>query len=1309
MPGSISDSTLNKFTTFGDLLRFLRRRIGLTQIDLAIAVGYSESQISRLEQNKRIPDPPMVEARFSSALYLQDEPHAVARLLELASTVKREDAPVSGMCPYKGLDYFDETDADLFFGREALTEKLTTQVLTLVFGNNHTEVRFFAIVGASGSGKSSLARAGLLPALLWNKASANWTVRVLTPTAHPIENLAVTLLQDNASFANSSILMDDLRAEPHALGYYIRHGVLADNTPYCLLVIDQFEELFTLCRFEEEREIFITNLLTAAEEVDGQVIVVITLRADFYSHCAKYKELRQVLSTHQEYIGSMSLEEMRRAIELPAQHGHWEFEPGLVDLILRDVGEDPGALPLLSHALLETWERRHARTMTLGGYISTGGVRGAIAETAEAVFRGQFSPDQQVIARRIFLRLTELGDESTVGDTRRRVSYSELILRSEEAEAIRYVLKTLADARLVTTSEDTVQVSHEALIREWPTLRGWLEENRDGLRLHRQLTEAAQEWDAADRQPDLLFRGARLAQAREWSTSHADDLNTLEKDFLDASITLNEKEIAEREAQRQRELEAAQKLADTERQRAEESSKSAHRLRRLLILLGGVGGLAVLLAVFAILAWQRSAAQAAINQSTSLANSALQANQAGQSDLSLALAMAAVNVSPSRLESLNVLRRIALGPGTHQIITTYSHEIRALALSPDGKTAFTGSCASIDQQQSCTAGELALWDLSSGKELLRWAAHLSWVTAVTFSADGQYLVSGGEDGLLQWDINGKFVRQLVGHQGKITGLAEVPGINRLLSGGDDGYLILYDLSTGNVLQRFQAAGSPVTALAVSSDGRFAVSAQQDGSIRVLNIGRPLPIYNDPGIGADIRAIAMSPDGRWFLYTDSTINTDLSLRKVDAQDGSLLGKLQLDCIPSQIELSPDGSNVFITCTTAIIQVDVPSWSIYQRYSGNGEVFNAFSISTDGHYGLSGAQDGTLRVWDLAGQLEYQIDTIYADTLNALAISSDGNYLVFNDYYNYGLEGPAIWDILQKKVVTTFNGGGLEFNVGGVAISPDGQSIAAIGINPSNGMPQALQWNIESGGKAYVLHQFIGKPTSIVYSPDSRYLLIGTQVPGESRGELFLFDAKTSKEARRFDTIEDVSSIAFSADGTHAISGSSFLGRVILWDVATGKELRRYAYADKGPISAVAYGPGEDTVLGSGLGEIYAWDTNTGQLIQQYAGLSTYPMSIAISPNGKYILSGSSNGELVLWDYSTAEELHRLYTHLSISSVLFTPDSKAAYAAAPGGKLIRLTIDEKSLPELLEWIKANRYVPELTCAEKLKYQLVASCTQ
>ena len=233
--------------------------------------------------------------------------------------------------------------------------------------------------------------------------------------------MALTL--ENPSVTQTAILIDDLAKDPRSLQLFARRKVGGKNDTHLLLVVDQFEEVFSLCRSDEERASFVGSLLTAASEADGVATVIIAMRADFYAHCANYIQLREALGTNQEFIGAMGDYELRRAIEAPAQRGRWEFEEGLVDLLLHDVGHEPGALPLLSHALMETWQRRRGRTMTLSGYTSSGGVRGAIAETAEAVFTDRFTHEQHAIARRIFLRLTELGDETSTGDTRRRCQF----------------------------------------------------------------------------------------------------------------------------------------------------------------------------------------------------------------------------------------------------------------------------------------------------------------------------------------------------------------------------------------------------------------------------------------------------------------------------------------------------------------------------------------------------------------------------------------------------------------------------------------------------------------------------------------------------------------------------------------------------------------------------------------------------------------------------------------------------------------------------------------------------------------------
>ncbi|MBI5082312.1 MAG: hypothetical protein HZB17_13585 [Chloroflexi bacterium] len=394
-----------------------------------------------------------------------------------AAPTAEDEAPAPGESPFKGLQYFDEADAELFFGREMLTAKLVGQL------HKH---RFLAVVGGSGSGKSSLVRAGLIPALkrgetladgtLPPDGSINWLIYIITPSAHPLEELATALIPPSEPVKVITTFMDDLANDPRNLHFAVRRALGRVSAGKFVLIVDQFEELFTLCRSEVESKTFVDSLLYAtAPDTDGTTIVVITLRADFCTHCAQFANLREALAKQQEYIGPLSATELRRAIEEPAKRGGWTFAPSLVSSLLRDVSNEPGALPLLSHALLETWKRRRGRTITHNGYAESGGVRGAIAKTAEAVFNQRLTPEQQIIARNIFLRLTELGKGTH--DTCRRATLAELIPRPEDTLIVESILKILADARLITTSERTVEVAHEALIREWPKLREWLGQN----------------------------------------------------------------------------------------------------------------------------------------------------------------------------------------------------------------------------------------------------------------------------------------------------------------------------------------------------------------------------------------------------------------------------------------------------------------------------------------------------------------------------------------------------------------------------------------------------------------------------------------------------------------------------------------------------------------------------------------------------------------------------------------------------------------------------------------------------------------
>jgi hypothetical protein len=510
--------------------------------------------------------------------------------------------------PYRDLEVFDEAHATFFFGREAMTQHLVETLRT---------TRFLAVLGPSGSGKSSLVRAGLLPELRAGALllSQHWRFILFKPGAHPLQELAFHLAggePDGDVLASARRSLDHLRADERALHLQVRLSLAGQSSEACFcILVDQFEELFTLCHDQVERVRFIDNLRYVATIAEGRTVIIVTMRLDFMPSAAEYTDLAEILSGHQFLVSPMDDRDLRRAIEEPARLVGARFEEGLIDTIVEDVGHEPGMLPLLQRALLQLWERQSDnQVMTLQAYRQSGGVQGALAQRADAIFAG-FTPERRAMTRRLMLRLTQPGEGTE--DTRRRATLNELITCPDESEAVESVVRTLADARLLTTGEGeagerVVDVAHEALIRGWPTLPQWIDEDRAGLRVQRRLTEAAQEWQRLHRDDGMLYRGARLAEAREWREKHEGHLNAMEREFLDASVALQmREEDAEKERQR-RELAQAQALVREQSQRADDQAKAARRLRRRAILLAFIALLAVVAAGLALKA--RLAAQA---------------------------------------------------------------------------------------------------------------------------------------------------------------------------------------------------------------------------------------------------------------------------------------------------------------------------------------------------------------------------------------------------------------------------------------------------------------------------------------------------------------------------------------------------------------------------------------------------------------------------------------------------------------------------------------------------------------------------
>ncbi len=1228
-------------------------------------------------------------SRETTALYesIRDE-----TLEPMAAHGAEAEAPAPGAPPFKGLHYFDEADADLFFGRELLTAQLVNSVREFL-PREARGARFLTVIGASGSGKSSIVRAGLVPAL--KRGKWRGPVHIITPTVHPLEALAASLTRESESVTATATLIDDLARDTRSLHLYGLR-LSGNSTSRLLLVVDQFEELFSLCRSEAERKAFVDNLITAAGVDDGGTIVVIALRADFYAHCAPYENLRAAMCQRQAYIGAMNADELRNAIEGPARQSGWTFEPGLADLFMRDAGDEPGALPLLSHALLETWRRRRGRTLTFGGYAESGGVRGAIAQTAEMTFN-QLPHEQQAIARSIFLRLTELGEGTQ--DTRRRAAVTELIPRPEDGPAVQAVLKKLADARLITTGgqpagvEGTAEVAHEALIREWTMLREWLNENREGLRLHRHLTQAAHEWDRLRRDEGALYRGSRLAQALEWADIHSSDLNTLERAFLDSSRAWAEHEAGEREAQRQRELDAARKLAEAEKRRAEEQAQSTKRLRRRAVLL------TIALAVAAVLALAATVFGRQANENTRLATSRELAaaainNLEVDPERSILLALQALSKADT-LEARNSLHQAL--PELHILQTIQAHDsaVTGVTYSPDGtriatssadKTAKVWEAAtgkllfalktdvdvwdvafSPDGKRLATSGytDVTLWDATTGQKLYALAGKSPGtatgfdigVGRIRFSPDGTRLAVANQDGVPKvWELSTRRqVFALTGHKQTCKAIAYSPDGKLLATGSDDGIVKIWDAVTGKGLFTLSGHTGMVRGVAFSPDGQRLASVDENAKLEVWEVasGKELLKLDNPSAGG-LRTVVFMPDSKSLI----AVGYDGTAKMWDASSGRLLRTLAGHASTvTDIALSPDGKRLATVSADLTMRIwDTGPGRESLTLLGHTAGVNGVSYSPDGKQLVTAAEDGTVKVWDPAtGQLLHTLSSAQPHAWASLAYSPDGKRLATGS--NDGIT--SVWDVATGKEVISLTGHANMIR--GVAFSPDGKRLATGSLDGTGKV-----WDLNSGQALVTFRGHIHPK--------------GT--------------AQTNS----------VWSVAFSPDGKRVATGG-FDG-VRVWDAASGQELLNLPGEGNALIfTGVAFSPdGKLLAVGQFNGLIVLWDTATGKLLRTLSGHSAAIVYVAFNSEGTRLASASFDKLAKVWDVQTGQEFASLYGNAAnVLSVSFTPDGTHLASAGTDGTARIYTLQMDDLVKLAR----ARVTRALTPEECRKYLHVEQC--
>ncbi|HEY9747845.1 MAG TPA: CHAT domain-containing protein, partial [Allocoleopsis sp.] len=1117
-------------------------------------------------------------------------------------------------CPYRGLAAFQEPDAPFFFGRETFTNKLLHLAPTQPL---------IAVVGPSGSGKSSVVAAGLIPRL---RAAGDWLICSLRPSQRPFLRLAeqlVALLEPDRGETEQLLAANQLAAAlqqgtvtlPDVMEQILYKYPAAKRS---LLLVDQFEELYTLCQLDAERQQFLDQILALLPS-GVACTLVLTLRADFLESALAYRPFADALSRFApELIGPMNAADLETAIAQPAALMQVKIADGLTIRILESISQAPGNLPLLEFALTLLWERQQRGELTHAAYDAIGGVNQALAVYAEQVYAKLAAIEQKQV-QRLLTQLVRPGEGGA--DIRR------LATRSEIGETNWPLVRRLADARLVVTNRsadgvETAEVVHEALIREWQRLRQWMEEVRTFRLWQERLRSLIRQWQVSDRDDGALLRGAPLLEAQFWLQEQSADLSPEEQDFIQRSLASQQQEQSERHRSRRRVILGLSlglfgavvlgAIAAWQWERAEIQTRNAQLSARSFsseALLASDKAFDALLE--AIRAGHQLQHQSGVTPTTRMrvASSLLQALYTVQERQRLEQhrdSVTSVSFSPNGqiLASASTDRTILLWrlDGTLQkTISGHGDRVTAVQFSPDGKliasssadqtvrlwqadgtplqvlpghtAAVTSVSFSPDNKTLASAssdGTIKLWQRNS-QPLKTWKTQGGSIQHLSFGLQGQILASAHRDGSIKvWKLNGTLRQTLKGHQGPVNMVHFSPDGQVLASAGNDQTIRLWNLS-GAPPQVLPGHRGAATALSFSPDGQQLASVGGDRTVKLWNLKGKL-LQTLPGHSSRIETVSFSPDGQ--LLASGSGDRTVKLWQVQRRALQTIGdRSSITSLSS--DPSPQSHLIAAGNRDGLIQLWHPNGQLLRQWQGHATSVYSIRFSPNGQTLASASADGTVKLWRQDGTLLTTL-TGHSDAVYEVSFSPDGQTLASASFDHT----VRLWNTTGQLRHILWGHEDLALTV---RFSPDGQTLASAGKDSTIRL-----WRLD-GLPLKTLAGHNSSVLAISFSPNGQML---ASASGDNLVKLWSIDGRLLNILRGHSNT--VTSLGFSADGQTLVSGSAD-NTVKLWslDGTLLKTLQGY----DGSVFGATFGPNNQQILSISNGKVVWWNLELDWLMQQ----------------------------------------------------------------------------------------------------------------